>query len=84
MKRKVSYYSHVLSLFNGLLLIVKTAKGEKDLEHFENKIRPILVKHCYRCHSAKKGRVKGGLLLDTRAGKNVCQWHSMSLGETIH
>ncbi|MCE9561823.1 MAG: PSD1 and planctomycete cytochrome C domain-containing protein [Planctomycetes bacterium] len=32
---------------------------------FENKIRPILVEHCYSCHGEKKD--KGGLRLDTRA-----------------
>ncbi len=39
------------------------------LAFFESKIRPVLVKDCYSCHSAdtKKGP-KGGLLLDTRAG----------------
>jgi cytochrome c553 len=33
---------------------------------FESKIRPVLVKHCYECHSAEAGKSKGGLLLDTR------------------
>ncbi|MBI5775368.1 MAG: DUF1553 domain-containing protein [Verrucomicrobia bacterium] len=38
-------------------------------EFFEAKIRPLLVEHCYECHSAesKKG-VKGGLRLDSRDG----------------
>jgi len=35
-------------------------------EFFEQKIRPVLVKHCYECHSAESKTVKGGLLLDTR------------------
>ncbi len=35
---------------------------------FESKIRPVLVKHCYECHSAEAGKSKGGLLLDTREG----------------
>ena len=38
------------------------------IEFFEQKIRPVLVKHCYDCHSAESKSVKGGLLLDTRAG----------------
>jgi len=33
---------------------------------FESKIRPILVEHCYECHSAEK-KQKGNLLLDTAA-----------------
>ncbi len=37
-------------------------------EFFENKIRPVLSKHCYKCHSAEATKVKGGLLLDSRAG----------------
>ena len=35
---------------------------------FEAKIRPLLVKHCYACHSRASDPVKGGLRLDTRAG----------------
>ena len=38
------------------------------LEFFETKIRPVLVEHCYKCHSASSEKVKGGLLLDTREG----------------
>ncbi|HEY2785916.1 MAG TPA: PSD1 and planctomycete cytochrome C domain-containing protein [Fimbriiglobus sp.] len=48
--------------------IVRAGESE-DL--FEKKIRPVLVEHCYKCHSAeakRKGKLKGGLLLDTRAG----------------
>jgi hypothetical protein len=33
---------------------------------FESKIRPLLVEHCYKCHSGKK--TEGGLALDSRAG----------------
>ena len=36
-------------------------------EFFEQKIRPVLVKHCYECHSVESKNVKGGLRLDTRA-----------------
>ena len=37
------------------------------LEFFERKIRPVLVKHCYQCHSSKakaNKKLKGGLQLD--------------------
>lgn len=37
-------------------------------EFFENKIRPVLVKHCYSCHSAESPSVKGGLWLDSHPG----------------
>lgn len=39
-----------------------------QLDHFEKKIRPVLVQHCYRCHSENAKRVKGGLLLDSKDG----------------
>ncbi len=40
-------------------------------DFFEKKIRPVLVKHCYECHSHDaevKNQLKGGLLLDSRDG----------------
>jgi hypothetical protein len=33
---------------------------------FENKVRPVLVENCFKCHADKKP--KGGLRLDSRAG----------------
>ena len=39
----------------------------EQIEFFEQKIRPVLVKHCYQCHSAAAKKVQGGLLLDSRA-----------------
>ena len=39
-----------------------------DLEFFEKKIRPVLAEHCFKCHSADAKKLKGGLLLDHRAG----------------
>ncbi len=36
---------------------------------FEKNIRPLLIEHCYDCHSAGAGtKTKGGLALDTRDG----------------
>lgn len=47
------------------------APTEEGLVFFEQKIRPVLVQHCYSCHSlgardAKK--LQGGLFLDSAAG----------------
>ncbi len=39
-----------------------------DYQHFERKIRPLLSKHCYECHSSKAKPVHGGLRLDTDGG----------------
>ena len=35
---------------------------------FETKIRPVLVQHCYSCHSADAKKLGGRLFLDTRDG----------------
>ena len=48
-----------------LLLIAPEARAEQHA-FFESKVRPVLVEHCYECHSGVNS--KGGLLLDTRQG----------------
>jgi hypothetical protein len=40
----------------------------EDLKFFETKIRPVLVKNCYACHSKQAKEVGGKLLLDSRDG----------------
>jgi Protein of unknown function (DUF1553)/Protein of unknown function (DUF1549)/Planctomycete cytochrome C len=42
--------------------------NEAGVEFFEKNIRPVLVERCYKCHSVKSEKVKGGLLLDSKAG----------------
>ena len=42
--------------------------SNNDLAFFESKVRPLLIEHCYECHSTQSGEDKGGLLLDSRAG----------------
>ncbi len=39
-----------------------------QLSFFEKNIRPVLVEHCYKCHSTESDKVKGGLTLDTKQG----------------
>jgi hypothetical protein len=39
-----------------------------DVEFFEQRVRPVLVEHCYACHDAGQGKVKGELDLSTAAG----------------
>ena len=36
------------------------------LAFFEAKIRPMLVQHCYKCHSVGAGKSEGRLRLDSR------------------
>ncbi|MFN9916858.1 MAG: c-type cytochrome domain-containing protein, partial [Pirellulaceae bacterium] len=35
---------------------------------FEQKIRPILVEHCYACHSQQAEKLKSNLYLDSKEG----------------
>jgi len=39
-----------------------------DAEFFEQKVRPLLVTHCFECHSAESKILQGGLHLDSRPG----------------
>jgi hypothetical protein len=41
---------------------------QEHVAFFEARIRPVLVTYCYECHSADSKIVRGGLLLDSRAG----------------
>ncbi|MEO1616697.1 MAG: PSD1 and planctomycete cytochrome C domain-containing protein [Planctomycetota bacterium] len=43
------------------------AKPTPDqLKFFETKIRPVMVRECYGCHSKQSGQARGGLQLDSR------------------
>jgi cytochrome c553 len=68
------------SLLNLLLLPLATLAAEDttsnahagisadQLNFFEKNIRPVLVEHCYKCHSSNSEKIKGGLTLDTKHG----------------
>ena len=58
----------------GWLTTLATARAEpmslatpsaEDIEFFEKTIRPLLVEHCYECHSQNADPVFAGLKLDT-------------------
>jgi hypothetical protein len=42
------------------------AQTDEGVKFFESRIRPVLVRECYACHSDQGGNVRGGLRLDTR------------------
>ncbi|MBI1830501.1 MAG: DUF1549 domain-containing protein [Planctomycetes bacterium] len=62
----------LISLLACLILNSATAQEKtaapEQIEFFEKKVRPVLVQHCYECHSATAKKVKAELLLDSRAG----------------
>ncbi|MFM8224236.1 MAG: c-type cytochrome domain-containing protein, partial [Planctomycetaceae bacterium] len=43
----------------------RPAGSPEDLEFFEQRIRPLLVEHCYACHNSSRA-AEGGLALDAR------------------
>jgi hypothetical protein len=53
-----------------VLVLAAMTRGEElpqdQAEFFEKKIRPVLVEHCYECHSAQSEKLQGKLLLDSR------------------
>ncbi|MEO1982423.1 MAG: c-type cytochrome domain-containing protein, partial [Fuerstiella sp.] len=53
-----------------VVLATRVAFGDDgaagDVEFFEQRIRPVLIRHCYKCHSAASPDVKGDLRLDSR------------------
>lgn len=51
---------------NPLSQLSAAAPEDPGVELFEKQIRPLLIKHCYECHSTKEPN--GGLILDTREG----------------
>ncbi len=52
--------TRTLVLLVALWLGLSAPLGADDrLEFFEKKIRPALIQHCYKCHSAENGRDQG-------------------------
>jgi mono/diheme cytochrome c family protein len=54
-----------------ILLLASSSALAADpagIAFFEQKVRPVLVEHCYSCHSAEAKKLKGNLYLDSKAG----------------
>ncbi|MEM6690781.1 MAG: DUF1549 domain-containing protein, partial [Planctomycetota bacterium] len=63
-------YRSVLILVCVSMLRVTSLADEitpEQLKFFEAKIRPVLIRECYGCHSNQSGNARGGLRLDTQA-----------------
>jgi hypothetical protein len=44
-----------------------TEFSQTDIEFFENKVRPLLVANCLKCHGDNEEKLRGGLHLTSRA-----------------
>ena len=49
----------------GFFCLSVIADDDKQRQFFENKIRPVLIQHCYECHAADSDEIKGGLRVDS-------------------
>ncbi|HEX5104067.1 MAG TPA: DUF1553 domain-containing protein [Pirellulaceae bacterium] len=59
----------VCGIVFGLAVVLRGEEADREgIEFFEKKIRPVLVEHCYECHSAGAKQVEGALLLDSKTG----------------
>ena len=50
-----------------LLLIPLAASAAEGDAFFRERVEPLLKQRCYECHS-HAGKIKGGLVLDSRSG----------------
>jgi len=57
-----------LTLFSFVIVGLSNARAAGEFDFFEKEIRPLLHKHCYKCHSTEAEKLKGALLLDSRQG----------------
>lgn len=58
----------LLVVLSVLLGFSAAGDDEAGVAYFETHIRPLLVDHCYKCHSSKSKKIKGGLVLDVKDG----------------
>ncbi len=62
----VKQFFHPLAAFVLLISGQRCAADEAGNTFFEKKIRPVLVQHCFKCHSAKTADEGGGVRLDRK------------------
>ncbi|EMI17335.1 membrane or secreted protein containing DUF1549 [Rhodopirellula maiorica SM1] len=59
-----------LALFSVILCSQESASSQDpaSVDFFEKRIRPVLVQHCYECHSSDSDDLGGSLRLDSSGG----------------
>ena len=59
-----------VAAFVSLVTLAQAAWAADDdgFEFFEKRIRPVLIRHCYECHSSASTELKAQLRLDSRDG----------------
>jgi Protein of unknown function (DUF1553)/Protein of unknown function (DUF1549)/Planctomycete cytochrome C len=65
--RFISKTIFIVSVISSIAVTGTVVFGQDEFDFFEKRIRPVLIEHCYECHSSDKD-AEGGLLLDSREG----------------
>ena len=59
-------FTSLMVLIVPLIAFASDRKSASEgVDFFESKVRPVLVEHCYKCHSSQLRTPKGGLRLDS-------------------
>lgn len=71
LRREFSKVTFLACLVGSLSAIAQESDNDaftqEQLDFFENRIRPVLVEHCYECHSGESKSIQAKLRLDGRA-----------------
>ncbi|MEM1293733.1 MAG: DUF1553 domain-containing protein [Verrucomicrobiota bacterium] len=62
---------NLLLIFTAISVALPQLRANEGMQFFESKIRPLLIKSCYECHSEEAGKRKGGLWIDRKAGWEI-------------
>src|SRR5688572_25165529 len=65
MARITGYVIAALAFVGPVLARAQQAAAEQ-FEFFEKRVRPVLVQHCYECHSGQSKKLKAGFRVDSR------------------
>ncbi len=68
-----------LSLAIGRPTSAEDSLPAESLDFFESKIRPLLINHCYECHSLESGEASGGLRLDSATASHAGGSHGAAV-----
>ncbi|TVQ03258.1 MAG: DUF1549 domain-containing protein [Planctomycetaceae bacterium] len=67
-RRFAAFAAPVIGLGMLSAALAQPPQQRDAVRFFESRIRPVLIEHCYECHSGDAADVGGGLLVDSRAG----------------
>jgi mono/diheme cytochrome c family protein len=64
-KNTILRFVHASVMLLTLAACLLPCHADEGVAFFEKKIRPVLIEHCYECHSEQAKTLKGGLRVDS-------------------